>query len=71
MWGNEIDEMSALSSNVKCRDFRSSPVVKNPPCNTRDMGSIPGQGTNNPHAIEKLSPLTTTTEPTHPGAYRS
>ena len=26
------------------RDFHGDPVVKNPPCNARDTGSIPGQG---------------------------
>ena len=31
-------------------DCAGSPVVKNPPCNTRDAGSIPGQGIKIPHA---------------------
>ena len=26
------------------RNFLGGPVVKNPPVNTKDMGSIPGQG---------------------------
>ena len=33
-------------------DFPGGPVVKNLPCNTGNMGSIPGQGTKIPHAME-------------------
>ena len=40
-------------------------MVKNPPSNARNTGSIPGQGTKIPHAAGQLSPCTTTTEPTH------
>ena len=36
------------------------PVVKNPPSNTGNVGSIPGLGTKIPHATGQLSPLTTT-----------
>ena len=42
------------------RDFPGGPVVKNPPCNARDMGSIPGQRTKILHAMEQLSPRATT-----------
>ena len=38
------------------RDFPGGPVVKNPPCNAGDMGSIPSQGTEIPHTTEQLSP---------------
>ena len=38
-------------------------MVKNPPENTGDMDSIPGQGTKIPHAAGQLSSCTTTTEP--------
>ena len=44
------------------RDFPGGPVVKNPPSNAGDMGSIPGQGTKIPHAMGQLSPHTATTE---------
>ena len=37
-------------------DFPGGPVVKNPPYNAEDMGSIPGQGTKIPDAGEQLSP---------------
>ena len=47
---------------LKAGDFPGGPVVKNPPANTGDMGSIPGQGTRVPHAVEQLSPSATTRE---------
>ena len=43
-------------------------MVKNPPCNAGDAGSIPGWGTKIPHAVGQLSPRAATTEPTHSGA---
>ena len=42
---------------------KGSVVVKNLPCDAKDMGSIPGQGTKIPHATEQLSLCATTTEP--------
>ena len=33
-------------------DFPGGPVVKNPPCNIWDMGSILGQGTKIPHVAQ-------------------
>ena len=39
------------------------PVVKNPPSNTGDTGSIPGQGTKIPQAQEQVSPHTARKEP--------
>ena len=44
-------------------DFTDGPVVKNPPSNTGDVGSIPGRGTKIPRAAGQLSPHATTTEP--------
>ena len=38
-------------------------MVKNPPSNAGDTGSIPGQRTKIPHATGQLSPRTATTEP--------
>ena len=35
------------------------PVVKNLPCSTGDMSTIPGQRTRIPHAEEKRGPCTT------------
>ena len=46
-------------------DFSGGPVIKNLPLNAGDLGSIPGQGTKIPHALEQLSPGSTTTEPKH------
>ena len=46
-------------------DFPGGPVVKNPPSNAGDTGSIPGRGTKIPHAAGQLSPHATTREPAH------
>ena len=43
-------------------DFPGGSVVKNMPWKTGDAGSIPGQGTNVPHATEQLSPCTSADE---------
>ena len=42
------------------RDFPGDPVVKNPPSNAGDVGSIPGWGTKIPHAMGQLSLQATT-----------
>ena len=47
------------------RDFPGSPVVKSPPCNAGDTGSIPGQGIKNPTAAEQLSLRATARESVH------
>ena len=44
-------------------DFPGGPLVKNPPSNAGDAGSIPGQGTKIPHARGQLSPRAL--EPAH------
>ena len=44
------------------RDFPGGPVVKNPPTNAGDAGSIPGQGTKIPRAAGQLSLCATTRE---------
>ena len=44
------------------RDFPRGPMVKNPPSNAEDVGSIPGWGTKIPHATGQLSLHATTTE---------
>ena len=38
------------------KDFPAGPVVKDPPANAGDMGSIRGQGTKSPRASGQLSP---------------
>ena len=51
-------------------DFPGGPVVKNPPSNAGDVGSIPGRGTKIPHATRQLSPHATTREkPVHHNEY--
>ena len=54
---------------MRCWDFPGGPVVKNPPSNTGDVGSMPGRGTKILHAAGHLSPHAATTEPTRSGAH--
>ena len=42
--------------------FPGGSVVKNPPSNAGDAGSVPGRGTKIPHAAGQLSPRTPTKE---------
>ena len=51
-----------ISSKTDTRDFPGGPVVKNPPYNAGDVGSIPGQGIKIPHAAGQLSSRAATTE---------
>ena len=44
----------ALLKKKKIGDFPGGPLVKNLPCNTGDMGSIPGGGTKIPQASGQL-----------------
>ena len=48
------------------KDFPAGPVVKTPPCNTGDSGSIPDWLTKIPHVSKKLSPQATTRESVGP-----
>ena len=52
-----------LKKKILPWDSPGGPVVKNPPSNAGDAGSIPGRGTKIPHAAGQLSTCTTTTEP--------
>ena len=52
-----------ISIKPQLQDFPGGPAVKNPPSNAGDSGSIPGQGTEIPHAAGQLSTRATTTEP--------
>ena len=51
-----------LDQEIQIWDFPGGPVVKNPPCNARDVGLIPSQGTKIPHTME-LSLRASTAEP--------
>ena len=42
-------------------NFPGGPVVRNLPCNAGDIGSIPGQETKIPHAVDQLRPHNATT----------
>ena len=41
----EKETQMANKHKKRCGDFPGGPVVKNPPSNAGDNGSIPGQGT--------------------------
>ena len=43
MDGAPVDEISVLIKEIQ-RNSLGGPVVKNPPSNAEDMGSIPGSG---------------------------
>jgi len=53
-----MEKQLAISQKIKyrtIRDFPGRPVVKNLPCNSGDVGLIPGQGTEIPYATMKRS----------------
>ena len=66
-----------IASKLKCFslqktllwDFPGGPLVKNPPANAGDLGSIGHWSWKSPHAAEQLSPGATTTEACMPGAH--
>ena len=57
------DSNENLKNQTSNRDFHGGPVVKNPPSNAGNTGSIAGRGTNIPPAVGGLCPCTTTTSP--------
>ena len=57
-----MDSNQILSFKKVYRDFPCGPVVKIPPYNSGDLGSILGQGTKIPHAAGQLSLRAKTTE---------
>ena len=52
-----------MHTKITMRDFLGGPGVTNLPSNAGKVGSVLGRGTKIPHAMKKLSPRTTTTEP--------
>ena len=58
----ERKKIKSTTKNVWMGGFSGGSVVKNPPCNVEDMGSIPDWGTKIPHASEQLSLCTMTAE---------
>ena len=43
--------VDSISDEIMKLNFWGGPVVKNPPCNAGDTGSIHGWGTRIPHAV--------------------
>ena len=66
MSGIEVYRRQRKSKSKRLRNekegFPGSVVIKNPPANAGDLGSIPYLGTI-PHAMEQLSLWATTREP--------
>ena len=62
----ELRKKSLLKRGI---NFPSGPVVKNPPCNTEDMSSIPDQETKISHAVEQLDLCATTKNPTQSNTF--
>ena len=58
----EVLNIIIMKINNKLWNFPGGPVVKNPPSNAGDAGSIPGWGAKIPHATGQLSPCATTTQ---------
>ena len=52
-----------MEIRVRRGDFSGGPVVKNPPFDAEDMGSVSGWGTKIPPAAGRLGPRTATAEP--------
>ena len=65
VWDTAPDHTRSSSSpateSLK-EDSSAGPVPKNMPCRAGDVGSISGQGTNTPQALEQLSPRAASTE---------
>ena len=49
-------EQSLHTIEIKSGDIPGGPIVKNLPSNSKDMGSIPGQGTKIPHTADLMWP---------------
>ena len=49
-----------MGLTLTTRDFPDDPVVKNPPSNAEDAGSIRGQESKIPYVMEQLNPWATT-----------
>ena len=56
VWANSVIRWRQKS--IGRWDFPGGPVVKNPSCNARDAGSIPGQGTEVPQLERSLRATT-------------
>ena len=61
-FANLVHNVPYTLHNTALGDFPGGPVVKNPPYNAGDAGSIPGQVTKIPRAAGQLSPRNTITE---------
>ena len=53
-WKSKCSRDYLFKKKGECRDFPGCLVVKNPPSNVGDMGSIPAWGAKTPHAVRQL-----------------
>ena len=53
--GHDWSDLAAAAAASMLRDFTGSPVLNNSLCNAGDVGSVPGQETKIPHAMEQIS----------------
>ena len=60
--GGNLGHIKATGIKDHEREFPGCPVVRNPPSNVGNVGSIPGRGSKVPHASEQLKPPMTTRE---------
>ena len=58
--GNSVDSIGKM---IVTWDFLGGPMVESLPCNSGDVGLIPGWGTMILYTADKLSLQATTTEP--------
>ena len=58
-----VQDMLLIENKTSGRDFLGGSMVKNPLCNPGEVGSISGQRTRLPQAVEKLTPHLETSEP--------
>ena len=61
----QFENSWSIFSKTSLRDFPSGPMIRNPPSNAEDTGSIPGQGTKILHVSGQLSPWSATGEPSY------
>ena len=59
----QLGSFNFVDESFRFGNFPGGPVIKNPPCNAGDVGSVPGQGTEIPHdggLVAKLCPTLVT-----------
>lgn len=63
VFGKYTNTQQRIALKSSCRDITGGPVVKNQPPNERNMDGFDPWFGKTPHAAERLSPCTPSTEP--------